>query len=302
MTKIKVGSYIIDITNKEKIYFPKDNITKDDLIDYYVKISTYMLKHIKDRPIMMQRFPEGILGQSFYQKNSADYFPSWIKTIKIPKSDGYTNFVLCQNTATLIYLANLGTITFHTWLSRFNALDNPDKLIFDLDPSTTDFSKVIKLALLLKELLEQTGLTPYVMTTGSHGLHVVVPIIPKVDFKYSKMFADNCANILLKQHPELVTLQLRKDKRENKIFIDTLRNQFGATAVAPYSVRPYPKAPIATPLEWHELQDPKLKSQTYNIVNIFDRLEKLEDPWKDIFKKKKSLTAAWAKLEKILTS
>ena len=135
---------------------------------------------------------------------------------------------------------------------------------------------------------------------GSDGIHVVAPIHPTVDFKYSKMFADGCAKTLVENYPELVTSQLRKDKRENKIFIDTLRNQFGTTAVAPYSVRAYPKAPVAKPLEWHELTNSKLESQTYTIINIFDRLEKKYDPWKDIFKKKKLLTRAGTKLEKIL--
>jgi len=300
MTKLKIGSYVVDITNQDKIYFPT-TITKGDLIDYYIKVAPFMIKHIKDRPIMMHRFPGGITGESFYQKNAAEHFPAWIKTIPVPKSDGHTNFVLCQNAATLIYLANFGTITFHPWLSRFKALDNPDKLIFDLDPSVHDFSKVIEVAFLIKKILEQVGLNPFVMTTGSHGLHVVAPIKPTADFTYSKMFADGCAQLLIAGHPELVTTQLRKDKRENKIFIDTLRNQFGATAVAPYSVRAHPHAPVATPLEWHELENPKLESQTYTIINIFNRLEKIDDPWKDIFKKKKSLEKAWPKLEQILT-
>lgn len=303
MKKLKVGSYTIDITNEDKIYFPKD-ITKGELIDYYDKISEYMLKHIKDRPLMLQRFPEGITGQFFYQKNAPNYFPSWIKTVLVPKhaDEGDTNFTLCQNKATLLYLANFGTITFHGWLSRFAELHDPDKLIFDLDPSVVkDFASVIKVAIIIRDLLEQVGLTPHIMTTGSHGMHVVAPIKTTVDFKYAKKFADGCARIILKQYPDLVTMQLRKDKRENKIFIDTLRNQFGATAVIPYSVRPYPKAPVATPLEWHELENKKLISQTYNIENIFDRLEQIgDDPWKDIYKKKKSLETAWSKLEKIL--
>lgn len=302
MTKLKVGSQLIEITNENKIYFPKD-ITKGELINYYLKISPIMTKHVKDRPLMLQRFPEGIAGEFFYQKNTPHYFPPWIETVKVTnKEDGETNYALCQNTATLVYLANFGTITLHTWLSKFNDLHKPDKLIFDLDPhSATDFPKVVKVALLLKELLEKLELNTYVMTTGSHGAHVVVPIQPKMDFKEVKMFADACANILLKQYPELVTMELRKDKRGTKIFIDTLRNQFGATAVAPYSVRGHPKAPIATPLEWKELENPKLISQTYNITNIFDRLKKMGgDIWKDFFKKRKSLKTARAKLDKLL--
>jgi len=298
MTKLKIGSYVLDITNEDKVYFPP-NITKGDLIDYYVNVSKYMLKHIKDRALMLQRFPEGIHGQSFFQKNTPDYFPSWIKTVTVPKSDGETHFSLCQNTATLVYLANFGTITFHTWLSKFNNLDNPDKLIFDLDPSTKDFSKVVKVALLFKDILEKIGLNPHIMTTGSHGMHVVAPIQSTTDFKQVKTFADACGQILLKQYPDLVTMELRKNKRGNKIFIDTLRNQFGATAVCPYSVRAYEDAPVATPLYWEELNNPKLISQTFNIKNIFNRLEKIDDPWKDFFKKKKSISTAWSKLEKL---
>lgn len=302
MSKIKIGTYTLTITNQSKIWFPKDNITKLDIITYYSDIASHMLYFLKNRPLTMQRYPDGITGESFYQKDAFSYFPEWIKTQNIPKKEGgITHYVVCQNKATLIYLANFGCITLHLWLSQINKLDNPDRLIFDLDPSTSDFTLVKKTALLLKQLLEFLGLTPFLMTTGSHGLHVIVPLDKKLDYQAVKNFADQCAQLLIQQNPNFLTLELRKNKRGKKVFIDTLRNQFGATAVAPFSVRAHPGAPVATPLHWHELAENKLSSQSYNIKNIFKRLKEITDPWEN-FKKPQSLKRAIARLSKLFES
>lgn len=295
--KKKFGPYVIQLSNLDKPFFD-DDLTKGDLIDYYEKVANIMLSHIKDRPMMMHRFPDGITGSSFYQKNAPDYFPKWIKQKKVPlKEDGYTNFVVCQNKATLVYLANQAMITPHIWLSKIDKLKYPDKLVFDLDPSVENFKQLYKIAKALKKLLENLDLTPYVMTTGSHGLHVVVPLDRSVDFKTSRKFAEKCANQIIKLYPEDATLELRKEKRGKKIFIDTLRNQFGATSVAPYGVRARKNAPVATPLKWEELDDPRLTPQTYNIKNIFTRIKKINDPWKNIYKHRSSLKKVFEKIK-----
>ncbi len=299
MTQKKIGKYTVEISNEDKIFFT--NITKGDLINYYEKIANIMLPHIVDRPIMLHRFPHGITGTSFFQKNASEYFPDWIKQIKVPlKESGYTNYVLCQNTATLVYLANQAMITPHIWLSKDDKLHYPDKLVFDLDPSDENpekyFKQICKTAYEIKQLLESLELKAYVMTTGSHGLHVVSPLDRSADFIQARQFAVKCAEILIQYDPENLTLELRKEKRGTKIFIDTLRNQYGATSVAPYGVRAYSTAPVAMPLSWQELDDPELHAQRYNIKNIFDKIESEGDVWKDFFKNKKSLLTAAKKL------
>lgn len=278
-TVVYSGRYKIPITNPEKLLFGS-LYTKGDLVNYYARIAPVMLAYIYNRPLMLHRFPDGIDGESFYQKNASDYFPSWIKQVQIPKQDGFNNSVVCQNRATLIYLANQACITLHCWLSRIDKLYYPDRLIFDLDPAPkTNFSELCTVAYTCKTILETHELTPFVMTTGSKGLHVVVPLKRLYSFEQVKHYAHYYAHLVEQQHPNLVTQEQRKDKRKNKLFIDTLRNSYGATAVAPYSVRAYSTAPVATPLYWHELLEPDLTAQKYTITTIFTRLEQVDDPW-----------------------
>lgn len=277
--KLYFGKYSVSITHSEKVFFP-DGSTKGDLITYYNAIAPYMLPFIRNRALMMHRFPDGIDGESFYQKDASSYFPSWIKQARIPKEGGYNTYVVCQNRATLVYLANQACITPHVWLSRIDKLHYPDKMIFDLDPSEVSFQKVCRIALDLKQALEDRGLHPYVMTTGSQGLHVTVPLDRTSTFEQVKAFAIHCARKVIEKDPNQATLELRKEQRIGKVFIDTLRNQYASTAVAPYSVRARNHAPVATPLHWQELYDIKLSAQRYTIKTIFERLTIVDDPWK----------------------
>jgi bifunctional non-homologous end joining protein LigD len=295
-----VNTYPVEITNQTKIWFPQTSITKLDIIQYYDHIAPHMLSFMKNRPLTMQRYPDGITGKSFYQKDAFSYFPDWIQTENIEKKNGdITHYVVCQNKATLLYLANFGCITLHLWLSQISNLENPDRLIFDLDPSTHNFDLVKQTARILKQLLELVGLTPFLMTTGSRGLHVIVPLDKKLDYVSVKNFADKCAQLLVHENPLYLTQELRKNKRGKKVFIDTLRNQYGATAVAPYSIRAYSDAPIATPLAWHELDNPRLSSQSFTIHNIFKRLDSIANPWEN-FKKPQSLKRAIRALDKLI--
>lgn len=288
---IKKGPYTVALTHTDKIMLP-DTITKGDIITYYDKISDAMVPYMKNRALMMHRYPEGLKGEFFYQKEAGSYFPSWIKRARIPKEGGFVNYVVCQNGATLVYLANQDVITPHLWLSRIDKLYFPDRLIFDLDPSDEDFTDVRFIALALKKLFDALNLTTFVMTTGSRGLHVHVPLDRKRNFKEVKKFAKDCAMHILQAFPSKATLEIRKEKRGTKIFIDTLRNEYGATAVAPYGIRAKAGAPVATPLAWDEVEDKNLSPQKYTINNIFKRLDKIEDPWKDYLKTRQSLTRA----------
>ena len=292
---VKIGRYSVTLTHIDKILL-QPNITKAGILHYYAEIADRMVPYMKNRPLMMDRYPEGYKGESFYQKEAAAYFPDFIKRVTVPKKDGVTNFAVCQNDATLVYLANQDTITFHLWLSRMDKLHFPDRLIFDLDPSGKDFGDVRFIALALKELLDHVGLTAFVMTTGSRGLHVIVPLDRKLEFSAVRAFAESCAQHIIEAFPTKATLEIRKEKRGNKIFIDTLRNQFGATAVSPFSVRAKSGAPVATPLHWHEVEDPKLTPTKYTIDNIMERLKKIDDPWEGLLHTRQSLKSAIKKL------
>ncbi len=296
-----VGKFKVNITNPDKILFPKDKITKSDLVNYYNKIGSIMLHYTKDHPLTMLRFPQGIHQQGFYHKDAPDFFPDWIKKISVERKEekGKVHYVVANNVATLVYLANYGCITPHLWLSKVDKLDYPDRMIFDLDPSDEKSFKILKeTAKKLKKILEDIGLHPFVMTTGSRGLHITTPIKRTHTFDEVKKFAQDIAQIAIQDDPENLTMQVRKEKRGKKIFIDTLRNDFGATAVAPYAIRAIDKAPIATPLKWKELDDPKLTSQKYNISNIFKRINKIGDPWQGFDKYAASIKNAQRLLKK----
>ncbi|MFO7928306.1 MAG: non-homologous end-joining DNA ligase [Candidatus Humimicrobiaceae bacterium] len=281
-----VNNRKIIISNLDKIFFPEINISKQDIIEYYSKISSIMIPHTRDRLLNMHRAPDGVKGENFYQQEISDYFPKWIARVEVEKREGgKITHALCNNKETLIYLSGQAVITFHTWLSRAQLLEKPDKLIFDLDPPPSkDFNSVVYGALKLKEYFDQKSVKSYIMTTGSKGLHVVVPLKPEKEFSEVRKKAKNIAAKLAEKYPQELTTKQHKDKRGGRLFLDYLRNSYGQTSVSPYSLRIMPRAPIATPLDWDELKNKSLESQTYNIKNIFKRLGQKEDPWKDFFK------------------
>ncbi len=297
----KIANRIIEFTNESKILFPKSKITKGDLIQYYLFVSKRMLSQMKDRPISMLRYPNGIEKEGFFQKNISKYFPSWIQTKLLPKKQAsQINMLICNDRATLAYLANQGCISFHLWLSRKDKPYIPDRVIFDLDPSKgCSFKDIKEGAKDLKNLLEKSlSLTSFVMTTGSKGLHVIVPIKREKDFEDVKVFAKNVAQVLVLKKPTQYTIQQRIEKRGSKIFIDYLRNAYAQTGIAPYSVRALEGAPIAMPIEWDELR--AIEAQSFNIKNISSRLSK-KDPWQNMNRSAKNLKTASKKIDKILS-
>lgn len=262
----------------DKILFSEINVTKAELIEYYKKISPFMLPYMKNHPIVMQRFPHGIQEQSFFQKNTPDYFPSWIKRVPVKAQDGHTtNYLICNNAKTLAYLANQDCIVMHSWLSKLPNLQNPDRIVFDLDPSgTITFQDLQQAAEILKDFLDNLKLKSVPMITGSRGIHVIVPIKPIHSFDTVHEFTKKIAEHITEEYPKLFTLQMRKEKRGNHNFFDYLRNSYGALAVLPYSVRAVPSAAIATPLTWHELFEDSMHAQKYIIKTIFKRALKKE--------------------------
>ncbi len=297
--KIRIGGHELELTNLDKVFYPAEGITKGDVIGYYMNIAGRMLPLIKGRLITMKRYPEGILEGEFYQKSAPEYFPDWINRVEVElKEMGKQVYITCDNKETLIYLANLAVIP-HVWTSRVDRLRYPDRMIFDLDPPGEDFEPVRYAALIFRELLKQAGLQPYLMTTGSRGLHVVVPLDRKTDFEGVRDFARRFAEYVITLDPGHFTLEFKKEKRGNRLFIDIFRNSFAQTAVAPYAVREHPGAPVATPISWDELSDKGLNSRTYTIKNIFRKLAGKPAPWKDINRRGHSLQKSLPLLEKL---
>jgi bifunctional non-homologous end joining protein LigD len=270
----------ITISNPNKVLFPEDGITKGELVDYYTRIAERMLPHVRDRPLHMNRFPDGIGRIAIQQKRVPDSFPAWIKRATVGRHQGGTiTQVLIDDAATLVYLANYNMVTAHVWLSRAAAPEQPDQVMFDLDPAGDDFALVRRTALRLRDELRAIGLAPFVKTSGSRGLHVVVPITVSVGFEEAHLFADAMAQRVAAADPENLTTEFIKQRRGGRLFIDVNRNAYAQTAVAPYAVRARRGAPVAVPLDWPEVESDRLRPDGVTIRNVWDHLRDRADPW-----------------------
>lgn len=295
-----VGNRTVPVSRLDKELFPEDGITKAELIDYYRSVARPMLTHLRGRPLVMERYPDGYRGKSFYHKDVPDYFPDWIRTVRVPKEGGSLTMLVCDDAATLAYLANQACITPHPWLSSADCLDCPDRLVFDLDPPEDDaegFETVRWCARRLGHLLTELGLRPALMTTGSRGLHLLVPLDRRTDFDTARHFARRAADVLAARHSDRLTTQPRKDKRRGRLYLDIQRNAYAQTSVAPYAVRARPHAPVATPLNWDELDDPRLGPRRWTLRTLPERLDAHGDPWKGLSNCRRSLVRAAQRLD-----
>lgn len=292
---IDVDGIEIELSNQNKVLFPRDGYKKGDLVDYYLKIAPYMLPYMRDRPVTMVRYPDGIDGGKFFQKDASSYFPQWLPRATVQKKGGTVDHVVCEKTADLVYIANLACITPHIWLSRIDMLDRPDRMIIDLDPSGNDFSLVIEAALLLRDALKSHGLAPFPMTTGSRGMHIVSPLDRSATFDEVRGFAKRVAGEVIEGREDRLTLEMTKNERGGRLLLDTFRNSYGQTGVTPYAVRAKDGAPVATPLSWDEVEEGNISPTMYNIKNIFTRLEQSGDPWKKIDASSASVKQAMVK-------
>lgn len=298
--QVEIAGKTMEISNADKIFYPDADITKGETAEYYAGIAKTMLPHIQGRPANLQRFPDGIEDSGFFQQSVPDYFPDSIRRVEVEKREGGTvEHVVPENPEDLVYLADQGTITLHIWQSRADAPEMPDRVTFDLDPVKGDFSTAKFAAEVLGDMLKQTGLTPYVMTTGSKGLHVVAPLEPEQDFDAVREFARRAAELAAAREPDRLTVEQRKEKRKGRVFLDYLRNSYGQTVVAPYSLRPLPGAPLAAPLDWDELRRSDLRADAYTLKNIFRRLGKKQDPMAGFGKNAGSLASAREALQEM---
>jgi bifunctional non-homologous end joining protein LigD len=303
MTAIKTPQRKVEITKPDKDLFGGAGVAKQDLAQYYADVADAMLPHLKDRPISMERWPDGIYGQKFYQKKVPDYFPEWVTQVRVGvRGKGGSQRQVCVNNAsTLVYIANQGCITPHCWLCREDKLDRPDRMIFDLDPPEEgDFASVRSGAKAIRELLDELGLPAWVQTTGSKGLHVIVPLRRSHEFDEVRQFARDVSELLARRNPDAFTTEQRKDKRKSRLFLDYLRNAYGQTAVPPYAVRAREGAPVACPVTWNEVSSSKLDPRKYSVKNVLQRISRKGDVWEKMADEKQSLARPRKRLDKML--
>ncbi|SNX65012.1 bifunctional non-homologous end joining protein LigD [Streptomyces sp. TLI_55] len=298
--KVRAGRRAVEVHRPGKVLFPGSGETKEytkgDLVEYYRAVAPFMLPHLRGRPLMLERHPDGLDGPRFMQKNTPDNYPDWITRVEVAKEGGTVCHTVCNDSATLVYLADQASLTLHRWLSRVGRLERPDRMVFDLDPAGEgeDFALVRTAALLLGELLDELKLPSALMTTGSRGLHVVVPVNGHDDFDEVRDFAKDVADLLVAGHPDRFTTAARKKDRGDRLYLDVQRNAYAQTAVAPYTVRARPGAPVATPLSWSQLDDPGLDARRWTIADAVDQAR--TNPWAGVMSQSRALGPARRRL------
>ena len=302
--KRKVGRKTIELPSAEKVLFRRDGITVRDLARYYRGVAGQMLPLLRDRPVSMTCFPDGIAAPGIVQRCVPAYFPGWITRAQIHTGDGPLEQVICDKPATLMYLAGQGCIELHCFLSRLGQIREPDQLIFDLvPPADHRFDDVRVCALRLGELLsDELGLPTFVKTTGGNGLHVHVPLTENEEFDTAREFARQVTELLAVRNPDLVTTEQRKRKRGPRIYTGIMRNAYAQLAVAPYSVRARPGAPVATPLSWDEVEDKGLSPDQFTLRTLQDRIRESRPsagPWAGMARRRTGLARARAALRRL---
>ena len=281
------GPYTVETSSEDKILYSDDGFSKADVLDYYSDIYELMQPHLSDRCLTLERYPDGIDQDGFYQQKRGQHFPEFVGSRRLETADGSDTIdhIIASNRAALVYLADQAALTLHGWLSTVDRADNPDRVVFDLDPSDeSDFDTVILCARRLREQLTDAGLVPYVMTSGSRGLHVLAPLDQSMSFDETRGFARSISTRISEQEPDRITTEQRKASRKGRMYIDINRNAYGQTSVLPYSLRARSGAPAATPLDWDELDRPDLTPQRFGLSNIRKRLGQRADPFRGFAK------------------
>lgn len=278
---IKLNGHAIKLTNQNKLWWKQEQITKGQLLHYYMQVAEYMVPYLKDKPISMRRQPNGIEDEGFFQKDvHTDQIPSWVKTEPL-YSDSIKkdiNWIIGKDAATLLLLANMGCIEINPWLSSYKKPENPEFVVIDIDPHDVPFSQAVATALKTKEIFDRMKLDVFIKTSGSKGLHIFCHVGSKYDYDFIRVFAEYIANLVHAELPDFTSVERNPAKRPKKVYIDFLQNRRGQTIAAPYSARPKPGATVSTPLHWHEVND-NLKLTDYDIFNTLERIKKGDDPW-----------------------
>ncbi len=272
----------VTVTHPDRIVFPAIGLTKGELVEYYTRVADHLLPHLRGRALTIQIAPKGVGGEGVtYVKERRKHDPDWVGSVQVPRK-GKAPFTMpvVESADALVYIANQGMITPHVWLARADEPDHPDRLVFDLDPSTDDVGLVRETALELREVLDAAGLVPHVKSTGSRGLHVTVPLDRGATTEQVRAFAEEVAADLAARHPDRLTTAFSKADRGTRLFLDVMRNGRAQTEVAAYGVRGLPTAPVAAPLEWSEVGS--FEPGRWTVRNVFRRLARRADPWRDL--------------------
>lgn len=289
-----------ELTHLDKIYWPDENITKGELLEYYSHIAPYILPYLKDRPLSLKRNPNGIKDKGFFHKDAGDIAPDWVKTKKIhaESTDKMVDYLVCNDLQSLLFIANLGCIEMNPWNSTINKLDNPDYIVMDIDPSPKNtFEQVVDVAQAIKEILDEIDVKGYCKTSGSRGLHVYIPFNKKYTYDESRDFAQILAGMVTEKLPDTTTLERSLSKRKkNHIYVDYLQNRIGQTLASAYSARPKPGATVSAPLEWSEVKH-GLKIQDFTIKNMMKRVEEKGDLFEGVLGKGIDMKKALQRLE-----
>jgi bifunctional non-homologous end joining protein LigD len=282
---VEIDGRRILLNDLDRMLWPEAGVSKGELVDYYLELADRVLPFLANRPLSLLRCPEGVEGESVYQKTAPPGLPSWIPTRHVRTehaAQGYAAHVVGSDRASLIYLTNLGCVSHHPWSCTVDAIDRPDQLLFDLDPTEIAFREVRNAALLLRDLLATYRIRAWVKTSGGRGLHVMVPLAPTRTFDQVRAAADVITRMARTREPTLFTLDMRRARRRGTILIDVHRNHRGATLVSPYSVREYAPATVSTPLIWHELER-GIYPEDFHLRNTVERLGSVGDPMRDYF-------------------
>jgi len=288
----------VKFSNLDKVFWPDEGYTKGDLIEYYRAISPWLLPYLKDRPVVMTRYPDGITGKSFFQKDAPAFAPDWLRTERMWSEDTQReiDYFVCDDLESLLYLANLGTIPLHVWGSRTTSLEQPDWCILDLDPKEAPFTHVVTVAKAVKRLCDEIELPCFIKTSGSTGLHVLLPLGRQCTYEQCRQLGGLLARVIAIQLPEIATITRQVGKRGARVYLDYVQNGHGRLLVAPFSVRPLPGAPVSTPLLWREV-GPKLDIRRFTIRSVPARMKKLrDDPLLPVLDARPDLVAALERL------
>jgi bifunctional non-homologous end joining protein LigD len=292
----------VRVSHPEKVLWPADGITKGELADYHRAVAAAMLPLVEGRPLAMERYPNGIDGQGFFQQQAPRYAPAWLRRVTVPHAErGETTHLVVGQEPDLLWLANQNTVTLHVWCSRVDALDRPDLLVFDLDPPEApsreaQFAHVRLAATTVRALLDELGMPAWVKTTGSRGLHLVVPLDGEADTAEADAFALDVARVAAAREPDKLTTEWLVEDRHGRLLVDTARNRWAQLIAAPYTVRAKPGAPVSTPLAWEELDEPGFDPRRFTLRTVPARLVEGTDPWAGLVDGATALRAARERL------